>query len=195
MWYDLMRRYSMELIDLLSGFDLNKLDDSTLQSVAKGLAIMLVSQPLYDSSAKDADACKAAISRTVDRYMRRITTGGLFDKVKMIAEVRGYMKKAPKSMKAGMLDVDVQPMVELTQDMHVHNMSDSDYQKIADEFARIAVDTGTFMECLTTRKEPFTGITEDAACKIYTVFKLALASKDELIDKAKESKEKAKKKH
>ena len=185
----------MELIDLLSGFDLNKLDDSTLQSVAKGLAIMLVSQPLYDSGAKDADACKAAISKTVDRYMRRITTGGLFDKIKMVAEVRGYMKKAPKSMKAGMLDVDVQPMVELTQDMHVHNMSDSDYQKIADEFARIAVDTGTFMECLTTRKEPFTGITEDAACKIYTVFKLALASKDELIDKAKESKEKAKKKH
>jgi len=178
----------MELIDLISGFDLNKLKDSDLKKVSRGVAMMLVTRPVLDASAKDTSVAKSVISQKMNACMHQIIDGNILSKIKMIAEVRKNMKAVPDHTQTNFTDVDVRPMLAVTKDMHIHHMHEEDYQKIADEFSRLA------MEGLPLSSDnPLSDLTANASDKIYTAIKLALNEKDTLIKMAQESKNRAQK--
>ncbi len=175
----------MELIDLISGFDLNKLKDEDLKKVSQGVALMLVTEPAL----KNPSIAETMISRQMNQCMHQIINGNIIEKIKMVAAVRKYMKAVPENTKTNYTDVDVKPMLQVTKDMHIHHMKEEDYQKIADEFARLAMEGIPL-----SSSDSYADITSNASDKIYTAIKLALNEKDALIKMAEESKKKAQKK-
>lgn len=173
----------MEILELFSGFDLNNVKDSDLQTVAKGLAVTLVTKPLKEESPADLNQAAVLVSNTLNRYLHKVIEGNALTKAGMIATVTMNLRKAPKEQ-LKIVSLDTAPMLELVSDMHIHHLQPADYQAISDEFARLVTETGEFPILFHPGALAEDAICTDTANKIYTALKMALNDKDALLEKA-----------
>ncbi len=185
----------MELIDLLSGFDLSKISDKNIQMIARGLTAALILEPVKDMrfSAETVPAMKQRVSDACVSYMKKAITGGLFDKIALAASIKKKAGKPENFPAPKLIQVDTKPLVQMTSAMHVHHMKESDYRAIGDEIARIAFGTGKSAELLENTLTVYERdlVEEDVLSKIYTGLQLALNEKDTLVRMAEESKARA----
>lgn len=195
----------MEIIDLLSGFNIDKLSDQDLQSLSRGIAntfiLMPMDQILKNNTVFDEETERNvhnAAKKQVIAYLIKAVRGNLIDKAGMVLSVRKNIGKQEDFAIVKEKKIDPSPFVNAMSSMHFHHLSDEDMNIIAEEFAKLFLDNSVF-HLLVQKHDTYTResrvlIRNDILGRVYSAIKMLLASKDQLIDMAKESKAKAQKK-
>ena len=126
----------MEIIDLLSGFDLDHLKDKDLQNLAKGLAVTFIEKPLntFDGTVPDESSesqMMTAVSAAFIKYMKKALEGGVFDKISMVASVTKNIAAGKSLRDCSDTPLDPSGFVKLVEAKHLHALSENDYHEIA----------------------------------------------------------------
>ena len=188
----------MEIIDLLSGFDLDHLKDKDLQNLAKGLAVTFIEKPLntFDGTVPDESSesqMMTAVSAAFIKYMKKALEGGVFDKISMVASVTKNIAAGKSLRDCSDTPLDPSGFVKLVEAKHLHALSENDYHEISMSLSHLLLDEGplSMMKEHHIRLEAHSlkTVTVSAADRIYTGLKMALAEKDSLIQAAEESKQ------
>ncbi len=192
----------MELIDLLEHLHLDRVNDSTLQKAARGLAYELIIDPLEDEfrSGHILDAARKEQMRTILNAsmisgLKKAVEGSLFDKLKAAMTVKRKADRKNSLPDAVPADIDIALLLKAAEAMHIHHMSEQDYLTLAGHISSIMLDHGRTAELFEwntpVTPDVFTAVQTDAVNKIYTGLKTALGHQDFLIQRAEESKERA----
>ncbi len=195
----------MEIIDLLSGFDLDKLKDSDIQAVARGLAVTFVLKPfrqtVYSGTVLDEAAVirlRNACEQELIRYLHKAIDGNWFDKIGMVASVTRNAGKADMYPEVTVREVDPSEMLDTVKDMHIHHMSKEDYDACARAFSNIIFGQGQLAEMISRRavtdESALRTIEGDVISRVYSFLLMAASRKNDLISMAEESKNRAEKK-
>ncbi len=194
----------MEIIDLLSGFDLDKLKDKDIQAVARGLSVTFVLKPFRQFvspgtavSASLISSIRSACENELIRYMHKAIDGSILDKISMVAAVTRNAGKADRYPAVKAMDVDPSEMLETVKNMHIHSMSQEDYRACARAFTNIIFSQGALAEIAgrqTVDESAIRAAEGDVISRIYSFLLLAAGKKSELISLAEESKKRAEKK-
>ena len=195
----------MELIDLLGELHLDKVNDRTLQKAAQGLAFDLLLDPLENELRTNTIMDKAEKERlgsllreSIIAALKTVVEGSMFTKVKAALNVKKKADRKTGLPAAELTDIDIQPLIDDAEKMHIHHMSEEDYRILADHIITIFLESGPSAELFTWNSvcnaQAKTVLQTDAVNKIYTGLKTALHHQDMLIERAEESKQRAQKK-
>ena len=184
----------MEIIDLLSGFDLDHLKDKDLRSLSRGLAVTFVRRPLqkHTGSVPGADEMKESSVQEFIRYLKKAILGNVFDKAAMVASVTKNIVSSKSMPDPQEVPLDPSGIVEIGSSMHFHHMSEEDFRTLASSAADLLLDGGPLYMLeehgMKLDDSTLKTVTATAADRIYTGLKMALAEKDALLEAADDSK-------
>ena len=195
----------MELIDLLGELHLDRVNDRTLQKAAQGLAFDLLLDPLEKELRKDTildhtekERLSALLRESIIAALKTVVEGSMFTKVKAALNVKKKADRKTGLPAAQLTDIEIQPLLDDAENMHIHHMSEEDYRVLADHIIRIFLESGPAAELfewntIYGEQAEYT-LQTDAVNKVYTGLKTALHNQDVLIERAEESKQRAQRK-
>lgn len=195
----------MELIDLLGELHLDRVNDRTLQKAACGLAFDLLLDPLEKElrtntvlDPAEKERLSVLLRESIIAALKTVVEGNMFTKIKAALNVKKKADRNTGLPAAELTDIEIQPLLDDADRMHIHHMSEEDYRILADHIIRIFLGSGSAAELFDwntvySDQAKYT-LQTDAVNKVYTGLKTALHNQDFLIERAEESKQRAQRK-